>query len=170
MRNRVPTLLSVFAFGTAALLLVAAAPEASAQSAGQIIFTRGEPPAKASRAQMRRFLRKHRVRVLKTTAETPDHALYVMARLRYRPKAAWLKLPQNAGKLRLAFYRRVKRRWTLANTTDVDYTPGTRVVRFPHTIKGSWGLPRHTRYQVRLTVRDPRKREKTLARTYLTFK
>jgi hypothetical protein len=143
---------------------------AEAQSRGQVILTQKSAPENATKAALRRFLKKNRAKVLAKSDGEESYAMHVFARLRKRPSAKMLKLEHNGGKLHFEFYRKVKRRWVRAHGMQIDYAPGTWLVRFPFTITQALALKPGIRYQLRISIQNARKRAVTLASTYFKLK
>lgn len=143
---------------------------AAAQARGQAVFTQVEPPANAGPAAFKRFLKKNRVTDLKPQPGKRSWRSHVFVHLRSAPAAATLRLPQNGGRLHLAFYRRVRRKWVRDNVDNVTYRPGVKIMRFPFRFTPSLGLTAGALYQLRVTLLDRRNREVVLAVGYFKLK
>ena len=153
-----------------AAIAVSRADTAAAQARGHAVFTQVEPAADAGPAAVKRFLKKNRVTDLKRKPGKKSWQAHVLVHLRSVPAAAILRLPQNGGRLHLAFYRRVRRKWVRDNVDNVTYSPGVKIMRFPFRFTPSLGLTAGALYQLRVTLLDRRNRELVLAVGYFKLK
>lgn len=143
---------------------------AKAQSKGQVILTQKPAPEKATATALKRFLKKNRVSVVGKAEGGDSWEVHVFAQLRSKPAAKVLSLAHNGGKLTLAFFHKVKRRWVQAAATQIDYTAGSRGLRFPFKITQEHGLKPGVQYHLRIGTLDAKKRLTTLAGTYFKLK
>lgn len=155
--------LGLVVLGTAAIGVLAWTERAAAQARGQVLVTQTPPPKTTNPAAVSLFLKKNRVSVLTKTPGKQSWQAYVFAHLRSVPAADTLNLPQNSGRLHLAFYRQTRRRWIRDNVDDVTYRPGVKIMSFPYKITASLGLKVGTPYQIKITVLDAKNREVVLA-------
>jgi hypothetical protein len=135
-----------------------------AQPRGQVFLTQTAPPTtQVSPARLYRFIRKHRVYTLRQIAGERFWRVYLFAQLRMAPTRALLNLSVNGGRVHLAYYRKVRRRWVRDNVDDVVVKPGVRFMRISYKMDSSLGLTKGAQYQLRVTLLNRRGREIVLA-------
>ena len=168
--KRAISVVSTLGIVLSALLVLAAPTEARAQSTGDVILTQTPIPPDLSGRALQKFLRRNKVSVLKRAPGSKQWKAYASAKLRRKPSASLLNLPDNAGKLHLAFYVRNKRRWQYVNVMDINYQPPATLIQFEVVIPEDFGLTPGKKYQLRITLLNARKKEVVLAKTNLQVK
>ncbi len=153
-----------------AVFLLALPATARAQSAGNVILTQTPIPRDLNGRDLQKFLRRNKVSTLKRAPGSKQWKAYASARLRRKPSVSLLNLPDNAGKLHLAFYVKNKRRWQYVNVMDINYQPPAKLIQFEVIIPDDFGLTPGKTYQLRVTLLNARKKEVLLARTTLKLK
>ncbi len=152
------------------LLVVALPGSARAQSSGQVILTQTPIPQDLSGRALQKFLRRNKASVLKRLPGSKQWKAYASAKLRRKPPVSLLNLPDNGGRLHLAFYVKNKRRWQYVNVMDINYTPPATLIQFEVIIPGDFGLTPGKTYQLRITLLNSRKKEVLLAKTQFKVK
>lgn len=165
-RTRTLAVLTMGVIAWAGLLLSSA--DAQAQGKGQIIVTQKEAPDGASKADMKKFLKKNKVAAA-TKGEGDSWDLHLYAKLRSKPAAKILKLEHNGGKLHLGFYKKEKRKWVMAHRSQIDYTEGSVDMKLPFKVTSEHKLEAG-KYEIRIEILNAKKKAQVLAKTSLTLK